>query len=132
LSDGAAPGARVVGLRRRREYLAAARGLKAGRDAFLLQAVRRDGEGAAGEIGVGITVTKKIGGAVVRNRARRRLREALRRVLPGPARPGHDYVVVARWAALAQPFAELVADLGSAIRGLSRRLLGRVGGEGAA
>ena len=122
MSDDAAPGARVVGLKRRREYLAVARGLKAGRDAFLLQAVRRNGEGAAGEIGVGITVTKKIGGAVVRNRARRRLREALRRVLPGPARPGHDYVVVARPGALKQPFAELVRDLGSAIRGLSGRL----------
>jgi ribonuclease P protein component len=122
LSDDAAPGARVVGLKRRREYLAAARGLKAGRDAFLLQAVRRGGDAAAGEVGVGITVTRKIGGAVVRNRARRRLREALRRVLPGPARVGHDYVVVARPAALWQPFVELVRDLGSAIRGLSGRL----------
>ena len=122
MSDDAAPGARVVGLKRRREYLAAARGLKAGRDAFLLQAVRRGGDDAAGEIGVGITVTRKIGGAVVRNRARRRLREALRRVLPGPARPGHDYVVVARPGALKQPFAGLVRDLGSAIRGLSGRL----------
>jgi len=122
LSDGAAPDARVVGLKRRREYLAAARGLKAGRDAFLLQAVRRGGGDPSGEIGVGITVTRKIGGAVVRNRARRRLREALRRVLPGPARAGHDYVVVARPAALRQPFVELVRDLGSAIRGLSGRL----------
>ena len=122
MSDDAAPGARVVGLKRRREYLAADRGLKAGRDAFLLQAVRRGGDTAEGEVGVGITVTRKIGGAVVRNRARRRLREALRRVLPGPARPGHDYVVVARPGALKQPFAELVRDLGSAIRGLSGRL----------
>jgi len=122
LSDGAAPDARVVGLKRRREYLAAARGLKAGRDAFLLQAVRRGGGDASGEIGVGITVTRKIGGAVVRNRARRRLREALRRVLPGPARAGHDYVVVARPGALSQPFVDLVRDLGSAIRGLSGRL----------
>jgi ribonuclease P protein component len=122
LSDGAAPDARVVGLKRRREYLAAARGLKAGRNAFLLQAACRSGGDASGEIGVGITVTRKIGGAVVRNRARRRLREALRRVLPGPARAGHDYVVVARPGALKQPFAELVRDLSSAIRGLSGRL----------
>jgi len=95
----------------------------------LLVRDRKDGDP---QMRLGFTVTKKIGGAVVRNRARRRLREALRRVLPGPARPGHDYVVVARRAALAQPFAELVADLASAIRGLSRRLPGRVGGEGAA
>ncbi|HVI36036.1 MAG TPA: ribonuclease P protein component, partial [Gaiellales bacterium] len=80
------------------------------------------GDAAAGEVGVGITVTRKIGGAVVRNRARRRLREALRRVLPGPARAGHDYVVVARPGALSQPFVELVRELGSAIRGLSGRL----------
>jgi ribonuclease P protein component len=115
--------ARTVRLRRRREFLAAARGLKAGGKAFLLQVAPRRG-GAADEVGIGITVTRKIGGAVVRNRAKRRLREALRRVAPGRGRPGHDYVVVARPPALIQPFAELVAELERTFSGLGRRLGG--------
>ena len=56
------------------------------RDAFVLQALTRPEPERAATIGLGITVTRKIGGAVVRNRARRRLREALRLTLPGPAR----------------------------------------------
>jgi ribonuclease P protein component len=116
------PEAQIVRLRRRREFLAAARGLKAGARAFTLQAVRRPGETAAAEIGIGITVTRKIGGAVVRNRARRRLREALRRVAPERGQPGHDYVVVARPPTLTQPFEELVRDLGGSFGGIGRRL----------
>lgn len=91
------------------------------RDAFVLQSGRRPGADAAKQIGIGITVTRKIGNAVVRNRARRRLREALRRVLPGPAAPGRDYVVVARPASLGQPFAQLAADLAGAFERASRR-----------
>lgn len=109
-------------LRRRREFLKAARGVKAGARAFTLQAVRREGEAAGHEIGVGITVTRKIGGAVVRNRARRRLREALRRVAPERGCPGHDYVVVARPPALTQPFDELVRELAGSFAGIGRRL----------
>lgn len=111
----------VVRLQRRSEFLHAARGRKQGSPAFLLQAVPRGRPEPA--VGVGITVTKKIGGAVVRNRARRRLREALRQVLPGPAVAGHDYVVVARPKALRQPFTALVADLDGAIDALTRRVL---------
>jgi ribonuclease P protein component len=120
----AAAPAKVVRLKRRREFLAAARGPKAGGKAFLLQAVARRGAAAAGEVGVGITVTRKIGGAVVRNRAKRRLREALRRVAPGRGRPGHDYVAVARPPALTQPFAELVGELERTFAALGRRLDG--------
>ncbi len=74
--------------------------------------------GDAGEIRVGFTVTKKIGNSVVRNRIRRRLREAVRHVMPEAARPGHDYVLVARHQALSAPFEELVRDLGRALRKL--------------
>jgi ribonuclease P protein component len=93
------------------------------RGAFVLQANRRLEPERAEIVGIGLTVTRKIGGAVVRNRARRRLREALRLILPGPALPGHDYVVVARPAALTCPFALLQEELAGALEQMGRRLV---------
>ena len=58
---------------------------------------------------------------MTRNRARRRLREALRLVLPGQARPATDYVVVARPPALTFPFASLQAELAGAFGQIARR-----------
>src|SRR5690606_2362782 len=65
---------------------------------------------------LGFTVTRKTGGAVERNRMRRRLRAAVRQIAPLAARPGHDYVVVAREAVLGAAFDHLLADLTSAFR----------------
>ena len=59
----------------------------------------------------GFTVTKQSGGAVRRNRIRRRLKEALRLLDPLPARPGHDYVILARPEALGMPFLALQGEL---------------------
>lgn len=59
----------------------------------------------------GFTVTKQSGGAVKRNRIRRRLKEALRLLNPLPARPGHDYVILARPEALGMPFLALQGEL---------------------
>ncbi len=59
----------------------------------------------------GFTVTKQSGGAVERNRIRRRLKEALRLLDPLPARPGHDYVILARPEALGMPFLALQGEL---------------------
>jgi ribonuclease P protein component len=59
----------------------------------------------------GLTATKKLGGAVVRNRIRRRLREAFRAAAPGHAKPGHDYVLIARKNALLCEYATLIRDL---------------------
>ncbi len=59
----------------------------------------------------GFTVTKKLGNAVMRNRIRRRLKAALCLAIPGRARAGFDYVVVARPAAANQPFPEMVKEL---------------------
>lgn len=108
-------------LRRRSEFLAAARGARLNRAAFVLQALVRPEPERAGIIGIGLTVTRKIGNAVVRNRARRRLREALRLVLPGPARPAMDYVVVARPPALTFPFDGLQSELAGAFGQIARR-----------
>ncbi|MGI9418717.1 MAG: ribonuclease P protein component [Geminicoccaceae bacterium] len=104
----------VVRLKRRSEFLAVAgTGRRWVAPAFVLQAGRRTStrQGPDGEIGIGFTATKRIGNAVARNRAKRRLREAARLVLPDAATAGHDYVVVARATVLTCAFQTLLADL---------------------
>lgn len=102
-------------LKKRADFLRAAKGQRAQARAFSLQAIRRKDEAEAGPPRFGFTVTKKLGGAVLRNRIRRRLKEAVR-LAPGlSARPGFDYVVVGRQAALDQDFTALQEDLARAI-----------------
>lgn len=69
---------------------------------------------------VGLTVTKKLGKAVVRNRIRRRLRAAVREIFPRYAAPGSDYVLIARQAAYDRNFAALLDDMKRALLRLSR------------
>lgn len=97
-------------LKRRSQFLKAARGNRAGRSAFGLQAIPAIDDDA----GVGFTVTKKVGNSPERNRMKRRLRAAAA-ACAGDFKPGHDYVLVARREALSQPFARMVADLGGLI-----------------
>jgi ribonuclease P protein component len=66
-------------------------------------------------MGVGFTATKKIGNAVARNRAKRRLREAARLLLPELGRPAHDYVFIARQGAVERPWPRLLDDVKSAL-----------------
>jgi ribonuclease P protein component len=70
---------------------------------------------------VGFTATRKLGSAVVRNRARRRLREAAREVLPVAARPGCDYVLIARSGTLSRPYPALLGDLKTALAALAAK-----------
>ncbi len=100
-------------LRQRADFLAAATGARAPAAGFVLQ-VRPRGED--GSVRVGFTVSKKVGNAVERNRVRRRLREIVKRSAPGRMRPGYDYVVVGRRAALALPFERMVQDFDGALR----------------
>ena len=85
--------------------------------AFVLQARARDAAASVAPeaVRIGFTATRKLGGAVVRNRARRRLREAARETLPKAATPGSDYVLIARPGALNRPYATLLADLAAAL-----------------
>jgi ribonuclease P protein component len=100
-------------LRKRADFLAAAKGPRANATPFSVQARdRRD----ANEPRLGITVTKKVGNAVERNRIRRRLREAARAVLPQAGSDGYDYVVVARRAALTADYRDLLNGLQSTLK----------------
>ena len=78
-----------------------------------MQARPRGDDSAA--IRVGFTATKRIGGAVERNRAKRRMREAVRLVLPDLARPGFDYVFIARGGVTTRAWDRLLDDVKSAL-----------------
>jgi ribonuclease P protein component len=69
-------------------------------------------------IRVGFTASRKVGNAVARNRARRRLRAVAGEVLPVMGQAGHDYVLIARAATAARPYPALVEDLKQAMAGL--------------
>ena len=98
---------------KRADFLAAAKAARASAAPFSLQA--RDREDDAG-LRLGLTVTKKVGNAVERNRIRRRLRAAARAVLPQAGKDGFDYVVVARRAALTADFTELTGGLENTLK----------------
>ena len=85
-------------LTRRADFVAAARALRASTASFTLQA---RGRGDDGPPRFGFTCSRKVGDAVRRNRAKRRLREVARLVLAPAARPGWDYVLIGRPAATA-------------------------------
>jgi ribonuclease P protein component len=100
-------------LTRRAEFLrVAAKGRKAPAPGLVLQALPREDAGPAR---VGFTVTRKVGNAVVRNRARRRLRAAAQQVLAEQPLAGVDLVLIGRDATLRRPFPELIADLKGAL-----------------
>lgn len=101
----------------RPQFLAAAKAFSCARGAVVLQARKRADDEQV--VRVGFTATKKIGGAVVRNRAKRRLREAARVMIPAHARPGYDYVLIARGGAPTRPWDRLLDDVKSALISLA-------------
>ena len=100
-------------MKKRRDFLRAAqRGKRAARPGLVSQALPETG----GPMRLGFTVTKKVGNAVVRNRTKRRLREAARLLL-GPTPPeGWDIVLIGRDETRSRPFAQLQGDLRGALR----------------
>jgi ribonuclease P protein component len=108
-------------LRRRADFKAVAAGRRVASQGFVLQALKAGNDAKAGHRSprIGFTVTKKVGNAVVRNRIRRRLREAAR-MAASHAEAGTDYVVVARQSALTLQFERLVTDLVAGFDALSR------------
>ena len=111
---GQDPAVFLLTLAKRADFLRAAQARRQGVPGFLLQARAR--EDATTLIRVGYTASKKIGNAVLRNRAKRRLREVARALLPTLGRSGWDYVLVARPdATVSRPFADLLGDLRTAL-----------------
>ena len=86
--------------------------------------------GGPADIGIGLTASKKVGNAVERNRARRRLRALAAGDLKRLAKPGTDYVLIARRATLTRPWPDLQRDLRDALRRL-KKLRRRVSESGA-
>ncbi|HST92744.1 MAG TPA: ribonuclease P protein component [Brevundimonas sp.] len=101
----------------RPQFLAAAKGVSEARGAVVVQRLdRQDGEAV---VRLGFTATRKVGGAVIRNRAKRRLREAARALAPQLAVPGSDYVFVARAGTADRPWDRLLDDVKSALTRLA-------------
>ncbi len=104
---------KVSRLKKRADFLAARKGARSFERAFVLQILKRPNDLNSktlndDELRVGFTVTKKLGNAVVRNRIKRRLREAVDQAAIPQSAAGHDVVVIARPEALSLPFSELV------------------------
>lgn len=106
----------LVRLKRRAEFLNAAKGKASARGAVLIQQTPAPPDTSS--IRVGFTATKKLGGAVVRNRCKRRLREAARLILPELGESGQDYVFIARSGCADRPWERLLDDVRAALRGL--------------
>lgn len=110
---------KIERLKKRWQFLSVARGRSVARGAVVVQIQPREENPSPSLIGVGFTATKKIGGAVERNRAKRRMREAARALLPLHGQGGCDYVLIARGGAVTRPWARLLDDVESALISLA-------------
>jgi ribonuclease P protein component len=97
---------------KRSDFLAANKGLRVARPGFVLLARPNGGQGKR----FGVTVTKKIGNAVVRNRMKRRFRELLRDALPEEGLPDHDHVLIGRHGGIERDFGKMRSELGYALK----------------
>jgi ribonuclease P protein component len=114
-------------LKRRRDFLAAAAGASVTTPGFIVQERRR---GDGGPARVGFTVSRKVGGAVERNRLRRQLREIVRLSATTGLNSGSDYVLVGRRAGLEIPFTRLTVDFAGALKRLEKKRAGVPGATG--
>jgi len=119
-------------LKRRPDFLRVRTGARWATPGFVLEGKRRDSPALPEAPRFGFTVSKQVGGAVERNRIRRRLKAAVRGILPAHTRRDFDYVLIARRPALDAVFAALVSDLIEALQRVHTRKprsrQGRAGG----
>lgn len=109
-------------LRKRADFLRAQKGVRRSAGCLTLECCATPDEAAVPGIRVGFTASRKVGNAVARNRAKRRLRAAAAALLPLLAKGGNDYVLVARRDTLTRPFAALLKDLEAALSAAHDRL----------
>jgi ribonuclease P protein component len=102
-------------LKKRADFLRIRGGPRWSTPAFVLEARARTADAGTTEPRFGFTVSKKVGGAVVRNRVRRRLRALVSALEPERLRPAFDYVLIARPGAEQRSYQDLAADLGQAL-----------------
>ena len=115
-------------LKKRADFLRAARGIRRVEGAITLETCPTPtAETLPGRLRVGFTASKKIGNAVTRNRAKRRLRAAASQLLPLLGRGGHDYVLVARGTTVARPFPALLSDITTALKAAHKKLDAKAG-----
>jgi ribonuclease P protein component len=109
---------RLATLKKRADFLAANGGRRASTPGFIL--LVRDRKDADPAMRVGFTVTKKIGGAVVRNRMKRRFRALAREIVPAKGIPGSDHVMIGRARGVERDFGLLRNELVSALEGMHK------------
>ncbi|MEM7494350.1 MAG: ribonuclease P protein component [Pseudomonadota bacterium] len=108
---------KLIRLRKRPQFLYARSGKTERRKSLVVQARRRNNQDLY--IGDGYTATKKVGNAVIRNRAKRRLREAARQLLPQYGVSGSDYVFIARLQTATIEWQRLLDDMESTLISLA-------------
>jgi ribonuclease P protein component len=113
-------------LKIRADFLRAAKGIRKVEGAITLEICATPAPLPRG-LRVGFTASKKIGNAVARNRAKRRLRAAASQLLPLLGRAGHDYVLVARGTTVARPFPALLSDITTALKAAHKKLDAKAG-----
>ena len=116
----------VERLKIRADFLRAAKGIRRVEGAITLETCATP-EPLPRTVRVGFTASKKVGNAVIRNRAKRRLRAAASQLLPLLGRDGHDYVLVARGTTVARPFPALLSDITTALKAAHRKLDAKTG-----
>jgi len=99
-------------IRKRSDFLAANKGLRVAKPGFVLLAHPNGQRGKR----FGVTVTKRIGNAVIRNRMKRRFRALLRAALPELGLPDHDHILIGREGGVERDFAKLADELDDALR----------------
>jgi ribonuclease P protein component len=109
---------RLSTIKKRADFLAANSGRRASTPGFIL--LVRDREDRDPAMRVGFTVTKKIGGAVVRNRMKRRFRALAREIVPAKGFPGSDHVMIGRTRGIERDFGLLRSELTQALDGLRK------------
>ena len=113
---------KLVRLRNRADFVRTARGYIWRAPGFHLQGIPQNQENNSNSIGVGFTCSKKVGNAVTRNRAKRRLRHAADLVLPKFGTPEWNYVIIGlRDRTVNREFTKLIEDLKTGIRRIDRQ-----------